>query len=843
MSLSNGDILMAFRDIREVIQRSDIRLRLTTVLLLGLPAIVIVAIIAWLMLKDNLQSHHSDGGIEAHPEVIVILAFACIIIAVTSGLTYFIHSRNARQAMADVSLLNSIFEHFPGGLSYFDGDLTLKMANKDFYRLLDLPEERLRTGCTFEDVIRFNAERGEYGLRDKEEQIRKRVILAKNPVSHELKRETSSGRVLDIRGIPLPSGGFLTTYLDITEREKTLTELQSKRQESMIATDRLRAARDEQAKTHKHLISAINSMRNGFVIWGKDGRLVMANKSFRKVYADIENSLKAGLTFEDFLRKGLEAQIWSIADEDVETWIRSHVAYRNSNQDSEREITLNNGQQLIISERKLDNGDTIVTLIDVTNHRQREAELRETKDKLEHIAFHDELTTLPNRACCKKDLDEHFSEISSSSKFAIVQIDLDNFKRINDTMGHAGGDFLLKTVGERLNLFSNQIKSFKPYRWGGDEFIALVERAGDIPLDEICQEVTDLISIPVHFESKTFWPTVSLGIARYPEDGTDRDSLMIFADLALYKTKELGRDGYQFFTSEMKEQVDLESRIESELRIAIEEGQLDLYFQPQVSSTDESLTGVEALIRWNHPEHGLVPPSMFLDVSETNGLASQLGCLVFEKAMSAARQWTDLGLDFGRVAINLSPTHLKRASLLDDFFSTMQRFDLAPDCLAVEFVESCLLDDPHADISKILETFRERGIHVELDDFGTGYASLSHLSNVPIDGIKIDRSFVQNIESNSKEQAIVGVVMSMSKLMQLHVVCEGVETYEQFKAVSHISKCSIQGYLVAKPMSFTDMTKWMGEGYNKGLLADPNAKNIVAHPAKALMAGKEIYSM
>jgi diguanylate cyclase (GGDEF)-like protein len=805
-------------------------------LVVVLPILVIGRVASWILFED---------GIEAHPDSLLIVILSFGIAAVGYGLAYIMRSAHTVKAQDHASLLNSIFEHFPGGVSYFDGDLILRMANKDFYNLLDLPAEQLKVGCTFEDVIRFNAERGEYGTCNKEEQIQKRVKLGSNPVPHRLKRKTSAGRVLDIKGMPLPRGGFLTTYLDVTEQENTLSELQSKRQESMVATERLRAARDEQAKTHKHLISAINSMRNGFVIWDKDGHLVMANEAFRNVYSDIKDSLKTGLSFGDFLRKGVEAGIWSIGDgnDDIEAWIEEHVAYRNSNQDSEREITLNNGQQLIISERKLDNGDTIVTLIDVTNHRQREAELRDTKDKLEHIAFHDELTTLPNRACCQKDLDEHFSELPSSSKFAIVQIDLDNFKRVNDTMGHAGGDFLLKTVGERLSLFSKQIKSFKPYRWGGDEFIALVERDGDIPLDEICQEVTDLISIPVHFESKTFWPTVSLGIARYPEDGTDRDSLMIFADLALYKTKELGRDGYQFFTSEMKEQVDLESRIESELRIAIEEDQLDLYFQPQISSTDESLTGVEALIRWNHPEHGLVPPNMFLEVSETNGLASQLGCLVFEKAMSAARKWTDLDLDFGKVAINLSPSHLKRASLLDDFFTTMQRFGLDPSCLAVEFVESCLLDDPHADISKILETFRKRGIHVELDDFGTGYASLSHLSNVPIDGIKIDRSFVQNIESNSKEQAIVGVVMSMSKLMQLHVVCEGVETYEQFKAVSHISKCSIQGYMVAKPMSFADMTQWMSEGRNKGLLADPNSKTIVAQPAKAFMAGKEIYSM
>lgn len=817
-----------------VLLRMKARLKITFFISACLSVFLIFQGLHWLSAHDNSHEHFTLS---------MIVIFCLIIAVLGSLLTSVLWTKSSQKAEEDANLLHSIFEHFPGGVSYFDGDQVLRMANRDFYRLLDLPADDLPVGSSFRDIIQYNADRGDYGYCNAQEQVEKRVRLARNPIPHCLKRKTSNGRTLDIKGMPLPSGGFLTTYLDITDQEKTFKELQAKRQEALIATEHLRKAKDAQAKTHKHLLSAINSMRNGFVIWDKDGHLLMANDAFRTVYQKIARELVVGLSFEDFLRKGLEAEIWSIGGANADSWIADHVAYRQSNQDSEREITLNSGKQMIISERKLDNGDTIVTLIDVTNHRLREAELQSTKDKLEQIAFHDELTTLPNRACCQKDLDRHFSGLTESSSFAIVQIDLDNFKRVNDTMGHAGGDFLLKAVGERLNLFSQQISSFKPYRWGGDEFIALIERDKGICLDDICQEVTDLVSIPVHFESKAIWPTVSVGVARYPEDGRNLDSLMIFSDLALYKTKELGRDGYQFFTSEMKEQVDLESRIESELRVAIEEDQLELYFQPQINSVDEKLTGIEALIRWNHPERGLVPPNMFLDVSEASGLGAQLGCLVFDKAMSAARQWKDQGLDFGKIAINLSPSHLKRASLLDDFFVSMKRYNLNPDCLAVEFVESCLLDDPHADISKVLETFRKRGIHVELDDFGTGYASLSHLSNVPIDGIKIDRSFVQNIDNNSKEQAIVGVVMSMSKLMQLHVVCEGVETYEQFKAVSHISKCSIQGYLVSKPMSFADMTQWMQQGSNEGVLSAHRGADNLLHMPKALMAGKEIYSL
>ncbi|MCT4656908.1 MAG: EAL domain-containing protein [Cohaesibacter sp.] len=741
-------------------------------------------------------------------------------------------------------LLNSIFEHFPGGVSYFDKSLILQMANRDFYSLLDLPKEELPLGCHFRDIMRYNAERGEYGEGDIKAMVEERVRIASVPVAHEFKRTTSDGRVLAIKGIPLPDGGFITTYIDVTDSEQMLHALEVKNKEALISEEHLRAARDAQAQTHNHLLSSINSMRNGFVIWSKDGRLILANDAFREVYKDMADDLVEGLSFESFLRKGISLDIWDIGGEAPEDWIERKLAYRLGDHRDEREMTLANGTQMVISERKISNGDTIVTLVDVTSHRMREAELKHTKDKLEQIAYFDNLTTLPNRACCQRDLDLRFDNPDPERPFAIVQIDLDNFKRFNDTMGHGAGDFLLKILGERLELFGRQIKSFKPYRWGGDEFVALIERDGSLPLSEICQELTDLIAIPLHYDGKTLWPTVSLGVARYPEDATDLASLMIFADLALYKTKELGRDGYQFFTAEMKEKVDLESRIEHELRHALDDDQLELYFQPQVSSVDERITGLEALIRWNHPVHGLVSPGTFLTVSENSGLASQLGCLVFDKAMASARKWLDMGLDFGRIALNLSPSHLQKNTLVDDFFSTMKRYDIDPKYLGVELLESCLLDDPHADISHILHLFRERGIHVELDDFGTGYASLSHLSSMPIDGIKIDRSFVQNVDNNAKEQAIIGVVMSMSKLMQLQVICEGVETHQQFDAVSKISKCSIQGYLVSRPLTFDDMTLWMQEERNRGSLRPKQlSASGMGHkaPAISMLTGKEVY--
>jgi diguanylate cyclase (GGDEF)-like protein len=444
----------------------------------------------------------------------------------------------------------------------------------------------------------------------------------------------------------------------------------------------------------------------------------------------------------------------------------------------------------------------------------------DSQQQLEKIAYFDALTGLANRAHCQKDLAETFAFAAEKDRFAIIQIDLDNFKRVNDTLGHAAGDHLLQTLGTRLNFLTQELQNLKPYRWGGDEFIVLVQRDDSTNMEDICQELTDLISVPIQFEKTTLRPTVSLGVARYPEDGQDISTLMVFADLALYKTKELGRDGYQFFTSEMKEKLDTETRIEHELRVAIDEGQLELFFQPQIDINSEVISGVEALVRWNHPERGLLAPGEFLAVAEATDLAPAMGRVVFEEAMRSIRHLSDFGLEFGRMAINLSPQHLKKKTILDDLFKAMDKYNVEPGMLAVEFLESFLLDDPNADIENVLNQLRTRGIHVELDDFGTGYASLSHLSKMPINGLKIDRSFVNHMVDDKKQQGIVSALISISKLLDLRVVCEGVETQHQLDTISQIGNCAIQGYVIARPMSLGHITDWIREKRNIGLLKD-----------------------
>lgn len=718
----------------------------------------------------------------------------------------------------NMEILNTTFNNFPGGISVFTKELFLQAANPAFYKLLDLPEEMFPVGVPLEDITRYKAERGEYGEGDVDEIVQGRIELAMKFEKHRFKKAGPRGRSIEIEGWPLPEGGFITTYMDITEAENMLVALEEKSNEAVAIAEDLRQAKEDQEQAHKHLVTSVNSMRNGFAIWDSNDELVLANDAFLNFHDPIRKMIVKGVKFEEMIMAGLDIGNWDQKGQSKEEWLRQRMLNRRQSSRSEREVEFADGKQVVISDLALDNGDVITTVIDITAHRQRELELQDAKDRLENIAYYDSLTGLANRAHCQMDMAEKFAFVDSDKKFAIIQIDLDNFKRVNDTLGHAAGDHLLKTLGERMSLLASDFKNFKSYRWGGDEFIALVERDDDTDLDAICSELTDMISIPLSYGKSTLRPTVSLGVARYPEDAQDLESLMIFSDLALYRTKELGRDGYQFFTSEMKDKIDTESRIEQELRIAIEKDQLELYFQPQVDIADETITGLEALIRWNHPEKGLIGPGEFLSISEGTGLAPAIGCKVFDYAMTAVRYWVDEGLEFGRLAVNLSPEHLKRGTILDDFLGMMKKYDIESQFLAVEFLESFIFDDPNANITDILQQFRARDIHVELDDFGTGYASLSHLSTMPITGLKIDKSFVDQMTNDKRQQGIISALISISKLMKLRVVCEGIETWEQVDAISQIGKCSIQGYFVARPMNFKDITRWIKNEGNKGVL-------------------------
>ena len=737
-------------------------------------------------------------------------------------LTNLAHSRRVAEAEAEErtrmlwrSELNfeSLARWAPVGIFRTGPEGEVTYFNKQLLEIADCTEDEV-LGDGWHDALHPDhreaiATAWEDASRERRRYRREQVYL----------RKDGSSSICIVQASPIVSEGdellgYVGTVTDITAQKQAEQALE---------------------QTHRRLFNSVNSIRNGFAIWDADDRLVLANEAYKNFLAPIKEIIEPGLDFKTLLSKGFDSGSWDTGVVAKEVWLDGFLQSRADRESGERELRLKDGRELVFAQSVTDAGEVITSVIDVTAHRKREKELETTKDELERIAFVDNLTGLANRAQCQRDMVEEISSNNPDHRFAIVQIDLDKFKWVNDTLGHAAGDHLLRTLGERLRQFGREFPGFRTYRWGGDEFIALVHSDDSVDIAAMCEELTDVIAIPVDYEGTTLRPTVSLGVARYPEDAQDLEALMIFADLALYKTKELGRDGYHFFTSEMKEKVDSEAQIEQELHEALAKNQLSLYFQPQIAIDDERVTGIEALVRWEHPERGVISPGSFLPILENSGLAPAAGRQLFDQAMAAIRQWVDADIEFGRLAVNLSPEHLKQGTLLDDLFHSMARHGVEPKHLTVEFLESLVLDAPNSNVENTLTQLRDRGIRVELDDFGTGYASLSHLSEMPINGLKIDRSFVSQVVNNPKYQGIISSLVTMSKLMDLHVVCEGVETQQQVDALSKLADCSVQGYFVARPMSFVSATAWLQEGRNAGLLrelpdedlADPRVSGTV----------------
>ncbi len=455
----------------------------------------------------------------------------------------------------------------------------------------------------------------------------------------------------------------------------------------------------------------------------------------------------------------------------------------------------------------------------VTLDREEE-KLRQVNQRLDYIAYNDSLTSLPNRACCLFDMNDKFDKTKKDQRFSLIHLDLDNFKQVNDSLGHHAGDHLLSTIGHRLSLIVSDHPNSKAYRWGGDEFIVLFDlKDGD--LEDFCGELTDLLNVPLPYKSSTLWPSASVGAAVYPEDGDTFASLMISSDLALYKTKDLGRDSYQFFTQELKEAAEDKKHIEDDFRKALEvDDQLFMAFQPQVDSRTFEVTGLEALIRWNHPTRGFVSPGLFLPILEESKLAQSLGRFVYDSSCKAARHWLDEGLVFGSIAINLSAKHIKLGTALPDFYDSLKRYNLETKHITAEVTESLFLDEKNRDGLDMIDDLHSKGVRIELDDFGTGFAALSHLSTLPIDGLKIDRSFTQMMLSDKKKAIIIKSLFDMTRLLQIGLVCEGVETKDQLARLQTMGQSSIQGFYTAKPMPFAEVTQWMKQGKNYEFLAN-----------------------
>jgi len=420
-----------------------------------------------------------------------------------------------------------------------------------------------------------------------------------------------------------------------------------------------------------------------------------------------------------------------------------------------------------------------------------------------HLAMHDSLTGLPNRVLINEQLQHSLMRMSPDKMIAVHLLDLDEFKYVNDTMGHGSGDKLLQVVAERLRPLVRDTDTIA--RMGGDEF-AILQASVTSPEDAeaLARRINDALSLPIDIDGNFVSIGTSIGIAIGPQDGATAELLMRNADLALYQAKDDGRGAYRRYKADMNEQKQARRIIEYELRNALEKDQFELHFQPLVNLSTNEICGFEALARWRHPEKGLITPDAFIPIAEECGLITQIGAWTLRQACMVAAPWpSNL-----KVAVNVSPVQLRDANLMQHVVRAIAASGIAPGRLELELTETACLNDD-ASMLNILHQIRNMGVRIATDDFGIGYSSLSLLQKFPFDKIKIDRTFVQEMSKSASSLSIVRAVVALAKGLGIPSTAEGVENPEQLASVIAEGCTEMQGYLLSRPIPAKDVLKFL----------------------------------
>lgn len=453
------------------------------------------------------------------------------------------------------------------------------------------------------------------------------------------------------------------------------------------------------------------------------------------------------------------------------------------------------------------------------------SERKEHEERINYLARHDHLTGLPNRLMFHERMQHALARAERNrNRLALVFIDLDRFKNINDSLGHFFGDQLLIQTAQRLR--SSVRVSDTVARLGGDEFLVVLENVGDHNrCAQLLVNLHERLEQAYRIEEAVIHAPPSIGVALYPDDGADIVTLMRHADTAMYQVKAKGRNGWSFYAPRMNDEVQERIVLERDLRLALARGEFVLHYQPQWDLTNDCLFGWEALVRWQHPQRGLVPPDKFIPIAEETGLIVPLGDWVLETACREVRDWEQEGLGSYRIAVNLSARQFTQQALGERIEAVLAATGLAPGRLELEITESVLMED--ADLTAgILQRLKQLGVTIAIDDFGTGYSSLAYLKAFPVNKLKIDRSFVRDIVSDPNDAAIVSAIISMARSMGLVTIAEGVESEAQRDFLMAQGCQELQGYLFGRPMSASAVRSFFGGQDGPGGAVSGSAKQM-----------------
>ncbi|TPM37400.1 EAL domain-containing protein [Mesorhizobium sp. B2-3-4] len=660
-------------------------------------------------------------------------------------------------------------ENMSHGLCMFDADERMIICNGNYIDIFHLNAKVMRPGIRFIDILRHSVDLGVASQSaDELYAIRKPYIDQAKPSTYE--EILSDGRIILISHRPLASGGWVSIYEDITEQRRAEQDLKEQ---------------------HRRFDAALANMSQGLLMYDADGKMIVRNGRFLELYGVTAADFPLGTTHRDALERLLKLGIYTKIDVDNE--VARTEACRRAGKMHSTYRHLADGRTILVVRQPMIGGGWVATFDDVTERRLAE-------ERMIHLAHHDTLTGLPNRSMFRERLDLALED-TAARPLTIFSLDLDRFKAVNDTWGHPAGDWLLKSVAERLqHCLRNDADMIA--RFGGDEFVIIQSNSGaTADAEKLAKRIVEAIAKPFRDKNRDMHIGVSLGIAVFPADGRDADTLLKNADTALYRAKSEGRNLYRFFEPEMDAVVQARRALEIDLEAALPRQEFDLDFQPLMHIASGEIVGAEALMRWHSPARGTVRPDHFIPVAEETGLIVPLGEWALREACTAAASWPP-GL---RIAVNVSAVQLKSGGFARAVISALAFSGVPAARLELEITETVLMDESKA-VLKTLRELRELGIRIALDDFGTGYSSLGYLRRFPVDKIKIDRSFIRDI-GNRDTAAIVRSIIGLGNELGIIVTAEGVETEAQLDMLRDNGCVEAQGYLIGVPSKAADLQR------------------------------------
>jgi len=658
--------------------------------------------------------------------------------------------------------LDTALNNMSQGLCMFDAEARLVICNDLYVQMYGLSREVVKPGCTLSELINHRKDTGSFP--GDPEQYCSRIMAAVargKAASREV--QTTDGRMIHVVNQPMENGGWVVTHQDITAR---------------------RNAEQERDRNREFVDLIIENVP--VTIFAKElreRRYVLVNRAGEKFWG-IPRDQMLGKTAYDIFPKEEADQI-AERDEQV---LRSDELLRL---DEHPLKTPRNGTRIVTSRRlvvrsKDGEGQYLLGVIEDVTERKR------ADERIAYLAHHDMLTNLPNRLACIECLASVLDRAAAAGeRFAVLCIDLDRFKEVNDVFGHSVGDTLLSEVSRRLQV---AVGGAFLARVGGDEF-TVIAMDGEQPsnAEALADRLVAAVADGIEIEGRHLRIGLSVGIAIYPTDGADATKLLANADAALYRAKAEARGSIRFFDADLDQQLRDHRTLQHDLSLAADNGGLSLHYQPLAKMSGEVL-GFEALLRWQHPIHGMVPPTTFIPLAEKSGLIIPIGGWVLRKACHEATSWPKPL----RIAVNLSPMQFHHRDFPALVHSVLLETGLSPNRLELEITESVLIDDFSRGVS-MLRRLKALGVRIVMDDFGTGYSSLSYLHSFPFDKIKIDRVFISDLEHNGHSATIVRAVIGLARGLKLPVAAEGVETEAQLAFLAHEGCDEVQGYLLGRP--------------------------------------------